>query len=380
MNYEALVPQRMDAFAFIICLGVVQGFVFSYFLLKGKNRLDPRNTYLGLFLLCYSLVLLEVFLCYTGLIVHTLWLVDYSESTNFLSAPLLYFMVLGFLGKAFKPKHRWHYLPFGLYLLYMVFFFVQPEAYKFNAYIDAYYPEMPKIEAHEVVDPDPLDIKQYINQISVIYSAVYITMSLLAVLRSMRDDQLKVFKGAQPEIAWARNLVLLALVSYFFWVVKSFTGIRDVQDHIGASLNTIVIYFVGFRMIQSGAFVKKNGEKYTRSSLSDDRKEQIIDKLEKLKEEAYFLNSDLSMADLARSIGATPHHLSQVLNEALQTSYGDYINQLRIGHAQELLRDQPNIKIEEIAAMSGFNSKSTFNTAFKRITGKTPSEYRNSMI
>lgn len=379
MDYEQLVPQRLDTFAFVIFLGVVQGFFFAYFLLRKPKELGPKNTYLGLFLFIYSVALLEVFLCYTGLIVHTLWLVDYSESANFLNGPLLYFLVLSFLQIELPRKHRLHYLPFVFYLLYMGFFFLQGPEHKFNAYISAYYPDMEHVEAVRQFSADPLGIKKYINPISVIHTAIYIGLSTLAIIRSVRKDQLRFFKGADKEIAWMRNLLILGVIGYLFWVIKSFTGLRDVQDHIGATLHTLIIYFVGFRIIREGVISHpKATDKYSKSSLSTERKERIIQRLDQLnREEDYYLDSSLSMADLAKKTGTTHHHLSQVLNEELGQSYTDYINALRIGHAKKLLLEQPHTKIEEIAEQAGFNSKSTFNTAFKKFSGLTPSLFRS---
>ena len=213
-----------------------------------------------------------------------------------------------------------------------------------------------------------------------IYTGIYLLFGIAEIIKAVKQRGVKLFKGAQPEIGWIRNLLFLGMINYLFWLVKSFTGIRDVQDHIGATMHTAVIYFVGLRMMQQG-FVSNNrsGEKYAKSSLSEERKTQILNKLDSLKSEGpYYLDSNLSMADLAKNLGISGHHLSQVLNESLGKSYGEYINSLRIGHAQTLLIEQPNVKIEEIAEQSGFNSKSTFNTAFKKLTGQTPSQYRNS--
>lgn len=378
MNYEQLVPQRLDIFAFIIFLGVVQGIFFSYFLLRKPKELGPKNTYLGLFLLTYSAVLLEVFLCYTGLIVHSLWLVDYSEPVNFLYGPILYFLILSFLHKELPKRHKLHYLPFIVYLLYMGFFFLQGADHKFNAYIDAYFPDMEHIAATQSFPADPLGIKKYINPISVIYTAIYIYMSQATIAQSVRRDQLKLFKGADKEIAWIRNLLTLGLISYLFWVIKSFTGLRDVQDHLGATLHTIVIYFVGFGILRESIIApRKAMDKYSRSSLSAERKQRIIQRLDQLsREDSYYLNNSLSMTDLAKMTSTTNHHLSQVLNEELGKSYTEYISGLRIEYAKKLLIEQPNVKIEEIAEQAGFNSKSTFNTAFKKLSDFTPSEFR----
>jgi AraC-like DNA-binding protein len=74
--------------------------------------------------------------------------------------------------------------------------------------------------------------------------------------------------------------------------------------------------------------------------------------------------------------------LSQILNEELKQSFFDFLGGYRIREAQRLLADEGKayIKIEEIGQMVGYNSKSAFNTAFRKITGSTPSEYRKKNV
>ena len=71
------------------------------------------------------------------------------------------------------------------------------------------------------------------------------------------------------------------------------------------------------------------------------------------------------------------HQLSQVINEGLGKSFFEMTAEYRVDEAKLLLKDQPNIKVEEIAEQVGYNSKSSFNTLFKKLTGKTPSEWRS---
>ena len=58
----------------------------------------------------------------------------------------------------------------------------------------------------------------------------------------------------------------------------------------------------------------------------------------------------------------------------------DYLNQKRLRHAAQLLREQPNYTIQAIMQDSGFQSKSVFTTLFKQTCGMTPSEYRNAAV
>jgi AraC-like DNA-binding protein len=86
----------------------------------------------------------------------------------------------------------------------------------------------------------------------------------------------------------------------------------------------------------------------------------------------------LSLDELANQLHTTPRALSQVLNQELGMTFFDYINKKRIHVAMKMLAN-PKLKektILEIMYNVGFNSKSSFNTAFKKFTGDTPSEYR----
>ena len=89
-----------------------------------------------------------------------------------------------------------------------------------------------------------------------------------------------------------------------------------------------------------------------------------------------FLKPDFSLPDLADQLHVTVHQLSQVINEGLGRTFFEMTAEYRIEEAKRLLKEQMNIKIEEIAEQVGYNSKSSFNTSFKKITGKTPSEWR----
>lgn len=116
--------------------------------------------------------------------------------------------------------------------------------------------------------------------------------------------------------------------------------------------------------------------KYGNSGLSDDRLDRIAAKIETLmKEKKLYLEPDLSLWDLANKIGVTTHYASQALNEKIGVRFFDYVNSWRIRDAAERLRSS-DAAILTIAFDVGFNSRSSFYTAFKRETGVTPSRYR----
>ena len=93
-----------------------------------------------------------------------------------------------------------------------------------------------------------------------------------------------------------------------------------------------------------------------------------------------YLNPLLSLNSLADEISISPKHLSQIINNSFQQNFYYYINSYRIEEVKDKLSDktimQSSNNILEIAYEAGFNSKNTFNSAFKKITGMTPSEFK----
>lgn len=119
--------------------------------------------------------------------------------------------------------------------------------------------------------------------------------------------------------------------------------------------------------------------RYAKSGLSEACMAGLLEQLEALMaRERLFLDPSLSLPRLARRLGCSVNHLSQALNAGHGMSFFDYVNGLRIREAQDMLRgsDAQRPAILDVALAVGFNSTSTFYTAFKKATGQTPARYR----
>ncbi len=123
---------------------------------------------------------------------------------------------------------------------------------------------------------------------------------------------------------------------------------------------------------------KSENGKYKTSPLTEKQianyKKELLVLMEK---EKPYLKTALKISDLANMLKLPSHHLSQVLNEGMQTSYYDLINGYRIELAKQKLREEKyrHYSILAIGMECGFANKTTFNRTFKKITGMTPSEY-----
>ncbi len=96
---------------------------------------------------------------------------------------------------------------------------------------------------------------------------------------------------------------------------------------------------------------------------------------ERVLSEQWFLESRLSIRDLAARMQTNETYISKALNQGAGQSFNQYINSLRVKHAQSLIIES-NDQILEIALKSGFNSKATFNRVFRTIAGMTPTQYK----
>lgn len=122
--------------------------------------------------------------------------------------------------------------------------------------------------------------------------------------------------------------------------------------------------------------------KYQGSNLTSDQvdvyKEELLDLLQS---EKCFLDPEMSIAQLSEKLSVSTKNLSQVINQSFNKSFFDFINSYRIEEAQKIFKASKDDKmtILEVMYQVGFNSKSSFNTAFKKAAGQTPTQFRKTI-
>jgi AraC-like DNA-binding protein len=155
---------------------------------------------------------------------------------------------------------------------------------------------------------------------------------------------------------------------------------------------SILIYFIGYKGLQQPEIflnpsalsddTPSHPEKYRRSGLSDDIAEEIKQKLKTvMTSEKLYLDNDLTLQKLADRMNISSHNLSEVINSKLNFSYYDFVNSHRVEEFKRRVGDPANdpYNLLSIAFDSGFKSKGTFNSIFKKFTGMTPSEYKSNV-
>jgi AraC-like DNA-binding protein len=204
-----------------------------------------------------------------------------------------------------------------------------------------------------------------LNWLKIISISFYATYVLFFILGG-----LKIFINIIPFDPYYTIFVFITIFSfiYSFYAVRQpilFSAIDEIEEEI--------------KDIKSEEVASS---KYVRSGLKSVEAEKLLRKLLLyMEKEKPYLNRDLSIHDLSIETGIQKHHITQILNDNYNRNFFMFINEYRVKEVITRMKDRANrnFTILAIAYDSGFNSKSTFNTIFKSMTGRTPSEYKKRM-
>ena len=220
---------------------------------------------------------------------------------------------------------------------------------------------------------------------------VYLALTYKSLLKYRKVIKNKYSQIDQINLDWLSSSLktfgLLAFVS----LIQNFMALTGSKSVIIAALVLLLIfifYFVNkvilkalrqpeiFAGITQNETTKYLGSNLTQSQIAAYKKQLLA----LLKTEKPFLNPQVSLADLSEKLSVSTKHLSQVINQSFNKSFFDFINTYRIQEVQQILKESKDDKLTVLEAMyqAGFNSKSSFNTAFKKETGQTPTEFRKT--
>lgn len=124
---------------------------------------------------------------------------------------------------------------------------------------------------------------------------------------------------------------------------------------------------------------KEETVKYATSKLTEELRTQIQAQLTDYMLQKPYHKLNFNIEDIAEALNTNTRYLSQVINESFGMNFFNFVNKYRIDEAKDILqsKDAERYTIEGVAKIVGFNSKSSFNGAFKKSTGFTPSEFKN---
>ena len=236
---------------------------------------------------------------------------------------------------------------------------------------------------------DPLQLKKWLNPATGIQLIVYSSLAMRLLVNKARSSGESIFRTDDDILRSLRNMVLhiIIVIVIFITVKLCFKG--DLGDYYIGSYVSFIILITTFRVMNDSAYFDRSTSfldlplgKYRKSSLTEASKLKILDNIIlEFETKKYFSDNLASLSELAKIIGESPHHVSQVINEKLNESFFELLASYRVEEAKKIISgDKKNkLTVEEVSEMVGYNSKTAFNNAFKKLSGKTPSEFRRSI-
>lgn len=376
---------------FLLAFGGLQGALLCFLLLR-KRVFNAGRLFLLLYLLTLLLQVLMKIVSKVWLMQNMVQVYWVSYDLPYLYGPLLYLFVRQILQpeRRFQRVELWHFLPFLYFTL---------------AHLYANTHDVGPLGVLFRISHQTATGLQLLSLLS--YHLVSYLLSDYFFSPRRQENEFKVQSsrvGAPQHLV--RFLKHLTLASFIVTTVLAVTlclmylqypRLTDLRYLFAAA--TIFIYWISYQAMRrpelfglapvtgysesngAGPAVPVNGKKYHNSTLKETDSAVIIANLNRvMQQQRPYLEPELTIDTLAASAGTNRHHLSQVINDRLQKNFYDYLNGYRVKAARHLLSNPGNdhLKIAAIAYDSGFNSLSTFNEVFKKLTGQTPSEFRKS--
>lgn len=381
------IPIKLNLIALVVFIGIILGVYISFLLIKKSIKLKSPNLFMGLLILILSLIMLEGWLNYTSYIFKSLWLTNFSEPLNFAIAPSIYLFIAIQLGDKRKAKDLIHFVPFVLWLGYCIFFFLLPNEFKYNDNIGAMRLDIPYLIIAEKYTGDPLSIRDYVNLATVLHIVTYLLVITKRLIATAKKEGESILKTKNRTLKSLRNSFYHFLIIAVILILVKLNFPSDVGDYLIFLYMSFMIFLTSYQImdssnyyLQTSSFLEGPVLKYKKSSLAAEDKKIILEAIiNQMKNEKYFMSSSASLSGLAKSINESSHHVSQVINEQLNQTFFEMLAFYRVEEAKSILKTElgKKLTIEDIAERVGYNSKSAFNTAFKKFTSQTPSAFRD---
>jgi AraC-like DNA-binding protein len=222
----------------------------------------------------------------------------------------------------------------------------------------------------------PLLWTRYIIPTIYLQWGIYIGLTVVSVKSLFTKIRSK--QKLKPFETWILTIcaTIFMIFAAYVWAYTGVTKGSYISGPLYFSVITYLVIFILLYRRKANDLSSFANQKYGDRKLDEDETQQIVARLQTvMNEKELFRNPNLKVDDLAREIKIPSHQLSRILNDNLQKNFTLFVNEHRINAACRMLSYQTNFTIEGIGTEVGFNSKSTFFAAFKKIKGVTPNAY-----
>ena len=336
---------------FLCSIGVFNGFLASFYFLVFSKQKRTQNLFFGLLLLFLSLRIgKSVYVIFTERTDRNLLLLQIGLSACFLiGISLFYYLKSSVENTKVIPKSwKTHFSILGLFIL--IVGFVKP--YQTNIEFWHHY---------------------FVHFIYIVWG-IYVLLSVF-LLKNIFIKLFSKSNNCTTSELWLIAVLIGNVLIYAAYIIGYFYLYL-----VGTITFSVVFYglviFLLFKSNRENVF-KDIPEKYASKKINITEANQLIIALNNaMNKNQFHKDTNVKLNDIAKELQISSHQLSQLLNDNLGKSFALFINEFRIEEAKKLLKNNSQFTLEAIGFEAGFSSKSTFYATFKKVVGKTPSEYK----
>ena len=354
---------KLDIITVILLLASAQGFFLALIIFRKHGKLFA-NRFLGLLLVIYSLVVLNLFFSDIGYYKIFPILIPVTTAFPLLLGPL-HFMYVKYLTKNQQKMDTvdfLHFLPFLAVFLYFVVSYHSQSQIKSSLFYS---------------DPEDYPtVFMIFNWLLIVQAFIYIVVSLSIIKKYSHYYKDTFSSMEQIRLDWIRNITYLVAAGLIIFTIENLflqLGV-NISNYftISSIIVAVYIYTIGYtgfakseifeqpemaRSLNQIPFLnhenqmmeqsksKDPGNKYEKSGLSDDKAKEYLKNLRDLMaDKKPYIESNLSLHQLAEQMEITPHNLSEVINIGIGLNFFDFINQYRVEKVKSDLADQKPVK------------------------------------
>jgi AraC-like DNA-binding protein len=352
--------------------------IFASVLLIKKSPIKKANRVLGFLFILLAVYSIILSFYYTALFTknysHLIYYVPFDLILLLMLGPSLFLYVKVLLDQSIKLnifKLVIQLLPFIPAITFIIYFLFQDTSTRLNMLIENF--------------EKGLWHTNLLNLLVYFQMTVYLILCYKAIQKQLKISSKITVNKIQMDVSWLRIYVVLNLSFMLLSAPLSFYLANEKVNLLIAQFAMIIqfIYLFVKSTLQTGFFPaeaisevksKDVALKITDQTASDYYKELTI--LMELKKP--YLKEDCNILIVSEQTGISIHHISNILNNHINKSFPDFINEYRINEAKKILSSKQinKLTLEALGFECGFGSKSSFNKAFKKLTKLTPSEFR----
>ena len=366
----------------IVLLSSLHGLLLAFILFFNKRLKSKANKYLAMSILAASIVLSMDIVYYFDIEYQLPTIVQYLPLYLRTAVPVGIFYFVLFL---INPKHQFSSLEklgFGFIAMevFVELLYIPLNIFSSDDYAIEYWEEV-------LVGIEEL--------IGLIASFLFFWLAMKKVIQYQKYLFNNYSTTNDKSLAWLRSFLWMNIVVTILWVISYVEGLLGLYKAAEETfiLGTIglgfLLFFIGYYLILKYNWFhvipiqpEKQEDESQKNKLSTKTDSYYQNLMKLMNDERLYTDVELTLQNLAERLGISSGYLSRIINEKENKNFFEFVNAFRIEEVKEKLVDKEyhHYSILGIALESGFKSKTTFNTVFKKFTGQTPSSYQKQFL